>query len=64
MPRANLFEIETVIEDPANLNTADAEYVVTASDSMDYVVKTPHRHPGWGADIRKAVGYFILRPSV
>src|SRR5690348_10597490 len=45
MPRASLFEIETVIEDPANLNSADADYVVTASDSMDYVVKTPRRHP-------------------
>ena len=45
MPRANLFEIETVVEDPANLNSADAEYVVTASDSMDYVVKTQQKHP-------------------
>lgn len=44
VPRASLFEIETVVEDPANLNSADAEYVVTASDSMDYVVKTVKRH--------------------
>src|SRR5688572_25381694 len=45
MPRASLFEIDTLLEDPSNLNSADAEYVVTASDSMDYVVKTQKRHP-------------------
>lgn len=40
MPKAYLFPQRTVNEYPANLGTADAEYLVTAEDGMDYVVKT------------------------
>ena len=44
MPRAYLFPQLTVNEYPANLGSADAEYLVTAGDSLDYVVKTCRRH--------------------
>ena len=40
MPKAYLFAQRTINEYPANLGSADAEYIVTAEDGMDYVVKT------------------------
>lgn len=47
MPRAHLFDVvRTIREDPANLNSADAEFIVSAEDSMDYVVKTTRKQPG------------------
>ncbi len=46
VPRAYLFTVRTIREDPADLNSADAELIVTADDGMDYVVKTTKRHPG------------------
>lgn len=46
MPRAYLFNVRTIREDPANLNSADAEFIVTGEDGMDYVVKTTKKHPG------------------
>jgi hypothetical protein len=47
VPRAYLFDVvRTIREDPARLNSADAEYVVTGEDGMDYVVKTTSKHPG------------------
>lgn len=45
MPRAYLFEQAALNEYPTNLGSADAEYIVTAEDGMDYVVKTTHKHP-------------------
>jgi HipA-like protein len=46
VPRAYLFNVRTIQEDPAHLNSADAELIVTGEDGMDYVVKTTTKHPG------------------
>jgi HipA-like protein len=46
MPRAYLNYVQrTINEYPPNWGTADAEYLVTADDGMDYVVKTIRKHP-------------------
>jgi hypothetical protein len=43
MPKCSLFPLRTISEDPANLNSADAELIVTAEDGLDYVVKTTRK---------------------
>jgi hypothetical protein len=45
MPKCSLFPLKTISEDPAHLNSADAELIVTAEDGLDYVVKTTSRSP-------------------